>query len=470
VRNAFGVARVLGFIAFASFISLEVGSARGQLVVTNTVIPNGYHSQVTNYFCGAASMEMQLDTPVVLAANPGIVGALNTVPNATLVDGPTSAGAVPPAGAQASIYSDVHGGAFAAQSAFAGGFVYNDPLFGPGTDPKALAVGLSDIDNTGVYTTQGFNPGLVNGDLASRTLVDALTGTQVPATVSVESGAHWIDVHGVSVTTNVNTGNYAINGFIVRDPWTGYAISQANAGNFAPALAGGFGLGFNTYLRYGYDIIPGAAITQLPNGQLAPVRLGAWFNYFNPSSAGGGFPLFNTPKYIIETDPRGPTGPDTGDNGTENSLPAPPADLSQELNSSGADGDAISDLAGNSLLDSEPGLEGGSFDSGDEMLMSDASDPSGEGDWLVPYDGSGGINDVTGAVMIDADTGVIDEATWFDGTDGISSVPLSQIDSWFADQEDGLLPQDNITVPEPATLSILACTAPLLLARRRRAA
>jgi len=466
VKNALGVGSVVGSIGFTLVSGLWVQLASAQL--TNTIIANRYHSQVTSYFCGAASMEMQLDSPTVLAANPGLAATLNTAVNANLVDGPTSAGLIPPSGSQTSIYSYVHGGAFPTRSAYGGVSVYNNPAFGLGTDGDALQVGMNAIDTTGIYNTQGFAPTLTGGDLASRTLVDALNAAQpVPATVSVENGAHWIDVHGVSTSGNLATGNYVINGFIVRDPWTGYAISQYNAGNAGPALAGGFGLGFNTYLRYGYDIIPGAALTQLPNGATAAVRLGAWFNYFSPSSAAAASPLFNSRKYIIETDPRGPTGPDTGDGGTENSLPAPPTDLSSELNASQADGDAISDLAANTLLDSEPGLEGGSFDSSDEMLMSDSSDPSGEGDWLVPYDGSGGTDDVTGALMIDADTGVIDEATWFDSSDPVSSVTLNEMDMMFEDQENGLLPDDNL--PEPAALAILAPGLVLLAMRRRGA-
>jgi hypothetical protein len=87
----------------------------------------------------------------------------------------------------------------------------------------------------------------------------------------------------------------------------------------------------------------------------------------------------------------------------------------------------------------------------------------------VPYDGSGGINDVTGAIMIDADTGVIDEATWIDPMqDGVSSMSLPDLDAMFQDQAAGTAdPADN-SVPEPTLLSLLMIGGSGLLGRRRR--
>jgi hypothetical protein len=70
--------------------------------------------------------------------------------------------------------------------------------------------------------------------------------------------------------------------------------------------------------------------------------------------------------------------------------------------------------------------------------------------------------------MIDADTGVIDEATWLDpATDGMSSIPLSDLDQMFTDQSDGIYPNDN-EVPEPTTLSLLLLGGARLLTRRER--
>ncbi len=85
--------------------------------------------------------------------------------------------------------------------------------------------------------------------------------------------------------------------------------------------------------------------------------------------------------------------------------------------------------------------------------MTMPGDLGGEGDWLVPYDGAGGINDVTGAVLIDGDTGVIDMATWIGPDDGIDHLTLAQLDEMFHDISTGLTPQDN-PVPEPTTLAI----------------
>src|SRR5438552_970471 len=43
----------------------------------NTVINGGYHSQVTDYFCAAASMEMELDVPAVKNTNGFVVNLIN---------------------------------------------------------------------------------------------------------------------------------------------------------------------------------------------------------------------------------------------------------------------------------------------------------------------------------------------------------------------------------------------------------
>jgi hypothetical protein len=102
------------------------------------------------------------------------------------------------------------------------------------------------------------------------------------------------------------------------------------------------------------------------------------------------------------------------------------------------------------------------------MFMPMQGDQSGEGDWLVPYEGSGGINDVTGAIMIDADTGVIDEATWLDPTDNNGNpLTLPQLDLMFTDEASGLEPADN-SVPEPVSMSLLIVTGAGLLGRRRK--
>jgi hypothetical protein len=103
------------------------------------------------------------------------------------------------------------------------------------------------------------------------------------------------------------------------------------------------------------------------------------------------------------------------------------------------------------------------------MLLQDPNDPSAQGDWLVPYDGGGGVNDVTGAILIDEDTGVIDQATWFDANDPVTSMSLSQIDQMYEDQVADIVEDDN-NLPEPASATLLLVSCGGLLMRRRRAA
>lgn len=75
-------------------------------------------------------------------------------------------------------------------------------------------------------------------------------------------------------------------------------------------------------------------------------------------------------------------------------------------------------------------------------------------DWLVPYDGAGGVNDITGALLIDANTGVIDQATYLDATDPVTSLTLAQLDQMYLDEQNGNDPRDDSApkdVPEPAS-------------------
>lgn len=481
----------LSALAIAAAAVGFASSAHGQIV--NLVIPDGYHSQVTDYFCGAASMEMELDTPAVLNNNIPITNLIaqgdgNTVPDgaappAVQLANVGGVGVLTSAAAQTFIYNVVHSN----QNTF-NNLSYSNPFWpaGKGTDTNGLQAGLNILDNPTVNNNGGQFPGVgshayasynllptfAGGDLASRTIASALTQYNVPAVVGVESGAHYISVYGVSTNgvAAAPNANYSINGFLVHDPWTGYAVSQFNQGNAAPAAAGGFGLGFNTYLRYGYDIVPGGVPVQLPNGNIVPIRPAPWFQIFNPSGNQGAPAAFTGTGYKFEVEPQGPELPDTGDNGLFNSLPAAPTELSQELNASGADSMALTDLAANPTLQNEPGLIGGSFDTADESLMTLTGDVAGQGDWLIPYDGAGGINDVTGAVLIDAATGVLDAATWMDPSDPIQSMTLAEIDQLTADNLSGLFPNDNNSndVPEPASIALLVPAAAMLLRRTRR--
>ncbi len=312
-----------------------------------TIKDGGYHAQVTDYFCAAASMQMELDVPAVRNNNTVVDQLLNTLDSPTLPHG--AAAPVPTivqqggvgvvtSNPQAFIYGLVHG-----QNTVNGQSYFN-PFVPPGvgTDSPGVAAGLNLLDNAAVngatgpafgthaYASYNLAPTITGGVLASRTIANALADTGVPAQITVGHGAHAIVAYGVATTATPGAGHaYNINGFYIHDPWTGYAVSQANQGNFNPANAGGFGLGFNTYLRYGYDVIPGYAPTQLPDGSIAAIRAGAWFNNFNPA---GGQPGTGPqlPGYKFEVEPIGPELPDDGSNGF--GLPTPPPLLNSALN------------------------------------------------------------------------------------------------------------------------------------------
>ncbi len=137
---------------------------------------------------------------------------------------------------------------------------------------------------------------------------------------------------------------------------------------------------------------------------------------------------------------------------------------------------AGSDLSMNRAIATDLAMMGsGSLDSnpGDEMLLQLGGTAAslGDGDWLVPYDGSGGTNDVQGAVLINQDTGVIDEATWLAPGDLPPGVgySLAQLDTMM--QEEGTSPNDN-PAPEPGTMALLIAgglaAAAACAVRRRR--
>jgi hypothetical protein len=469
---------VVGAVASVAFVS----ATRGDPV--NTIWNGGYHAQVTDYFCAAASMEMELD---VAAVKPGNV-AVQSIVGAG--DGaPVAHGAAPPAvtivnqggiglvtaGGQSYIYGLVHG-----QNTF-NGQTYFNPFSPPGvgTGNTAVAAGLNLIDNPNVNGTTGPAVGnhvyaaynLTNQALASRTIANALKSVQIPAVAAINRGTHAISVYGVQTDVNpVMNANYKINGFFVHDPWTGYAFARKRAGDNLPVNLGGYGLGCNTYLRNGYDNVPGMKPIDLPDGTQKQVRLGAWLNYFNsaPPQAGEG-PVMSTFGHKFEVEPIGPELPDDGNGGQFFSLPDPPAELAAEDNALQARSDAMNDLAANAILGSEPGFVGGGFDAttSDEMLLQTPDDITGQGDWVVPYDGPGGVNDIT-AVVIDAHTGVIDMATWIDPSDPNQvHMTLGELDSMLTDDiQTGLLPNDN-PLPEPGAALVAVIGVANLLRRRR---
>jgi hypothetical protein len=314
---------------------------------------------------------------------------------------------------------------------------------------------------------------------ATRTIVNCIADYQVPAQIVVGFGAHSMIANGAITVGQPGAnmgpaggnGNYTLYYVQVSDPWTGYALAQ-------PASAGGtIGWGENTWLRYGYDVLGnGQGIQWIrPDGTtINNARPGIWFNCFTPSvpQASNGF---NQTSYKFTVEPQGPESLDTGDPAIDGSLPAPPPLISPVTSAAGALAYAGSDLSASSQLTTDFNLLGsGSFDSNpaDEMLLQ-LPGGQGDGDWLVPYDGSGGTNDIQGAMLIDQDTGVIDEATWLTPQDNLPGYSLSQLDAMMQAEANGIGPNDNpVALPEPGTLALLACGGLIAsagaVARRRR--
>jgi hypothetical protein len=431
-----------------------------------------YHAQVTPYFCAAASMEMELDCDAVRA------GGLNPFVNNMLNAGdgnPVPLGAAPPAvmivggqvtaSAQTYIYNLVHG-----LNSY-NGFTYLNPFWPPGsgTETWAQQYGLNLLDSPfaggpGLHNYASYNlvSTLAGGDSASRTIANALMDYQIPAIIGIKSGAHAISVYGVRTDVRpaspVRNKPYKILGFWIHDPWDGWVNANpfvTNPRTGQPVLDRNGnkipypkGLDENRYLRYGYDLDPNGILTVLPSGAIARVRLGPWFTYFNPSPGQPGTPpVFQIPGYKFEVEPVGPEQPDTENGGALDSFPTPPSELTNELTSAQADADASSDIAADTFLSTQPGFENGSFDSANEMFMQFPTDSSGDGDWLVPYEGPGGTNDVTGFVLIDAATGVIDEAVWMNPGDTVPSMTLAEVEALVQDEASGNLPIDDTGAP-----------------------
>jgi hypothetical protein len=426
----------------ATGFALAAGFEFGSVFAAQVFINNGYHYQQTSFFCGEGAMEMQLDSPAVLGegglASVGINNAnmLNGNGFTTANENGLATTVLPgDYGLQSQLYGTapsilsrtVWDGA--ANLAFANH---------AGTPPVPMAGVMNGVDappnGDHNYAAYGFSPSILGANSASRTLALALNLYGVPASAVVLHGAHWIDVNGVRTTgaIGLNTA-YKINGFFVKDPWTGFAVMNPGQSS------GVYGLGFNTYLRYGKP----------------------WFNFFNPAPNTGN-------RYVLELEPQS-FGPVPIDPGAMDSLPSEPPPLSVALDASAALTQAGTDLAADSTLSTEPGLTSGTFD----KTLADLLEVTigGEQDWLVPFDGNGGKDDVTGALLVDAQTGVIDQASWIDPSqDPVSSITLSQLQTMFLDEQNGILPQDDpiaSAVPEGGSLASFVLALMAILAIRR---
>ena len=442
--------RVSGFALLAGSIAATGFSVQLPSALANNIYDtdNTYHWQQTNFYCGPSSMEMMLDCPQV-RNNP-----VNPVPaQVTNLFNLVGDGAI-----QDSIYNNVHP-------------LNYTPLFGPGTDPVGYSLGVNSYDGVGQnynrgsghnYAWYGFVPNYYGATLASKTIANAIADFNIPATASVNYGGHWIDVSGVDTTAAAGAGKrYNINGFFVKDPWTGYVRNQINLGNYTVNNKGQaidntthkavpWGLGEDTFLRYGYDKVSTGPRITLPNGQQQNVRLGGWFRYFTP---GGYAPVPYGGQYIAVVDPLAPELPDDGSQG--DALPDPPTELSSQLNALNAQADAIGDIAGDSALNGDFPIGGNNaFDSADAELLTFGDDTNGQGDWMIPYDdGPDAANNVRGFVLVDAYTGLIDQATFLDPSE--PDMTLAEIQEQASDLEnvDPQLVFDDV-LPEPVSAEL----------------
>jgi hypothetical protein len=281
--------RLRFFIATSS--ALTATAAISGTAKADAFINNGYHFQQTPFYCGPGSMDMMLDSPEVINNNANVANALT---NAAVLN----AGGLVPVLENGTIVNVLPGDLKVQNQLYSsewGAFANLAFATGTGSPPSLVAAVMNAADGTvHNYANWNFAPNLVAGDLASRTVAATLQNFKVPATVAVDHGAHWIDVNGVSTNGAIaRNGNYSINGFFVRDPWTGLALTNA-----AQAARGGLGLGVQTYLRYGLD--------NLGNGNF---RLAPWFQYFNPTGPRGAPPF----SYSIVVEPLGPELPDSID-------------------------------------------------------------------------------------------------------------------------------------------------------------
>jgi hypothetical protein len=162
-------------------------------------------------------------------------------------------------------------------------------------------------------------------------------------------------------------------------------------------------------------------------------------------------------KFVVE-----PLGPELPDDGSNFSDPLPALALPTDLNSTDAYLLAQSLLSTDPDLSSKYGLSSGGFDSSGMSLI----DPSGENDWFIPYLRSGSY---TGAFLLSAHYGILEEATWDEAGD--LSSDLSDLLGQYQGIESGYYPNDNPvdgSVPEASCLTLAAIGTVLFGLKRRR--
>ena len=196
--------------------------------------------------------------------------------------------------------------------------------------------------------------------------------------------------------------------------------------------------------------IQGAANGIVGHGENSYFTIGGqWSRIFAPQSFFG-HPL--QPYQIVIAQPA--STPATSSTqaaiaGETTAMPLPAAALTLPITTAAdAVAAANADLVANTGLSSEPGLSGGSFDPANVTDVVLPGQAAGDSDWVVNYDASGGTNDITGTLFIDATSGTIEQATWFNPGDPTTSITLAQSTVMVTDEVDNLYPPDNI--PNPA--------------------
>ncbi len=257
-------------------------------------------------------------------------------------------------------------------------------------------------------------------DAANRKLAYNLNTYQVPAGALVNGGEHWINVRGFdSNVAPTVAGAYDINGFFIRDPWTGFA-------------GVGTGIGKNRYLA---------------NND------GGWHQFFVPSKAEWVGTWDN--KFVVVADPL-----ETGDMDT---VPDP-SPSGPQMTSIQAAARAAIELSQIGELANESSFSGGAFcDSAGcgASLMTWYNQSSGQSDWVLPYYRFGSLS---GAMILDSYTGDIHQALWAELGDNPS---LESFMNEITLEYSGTFPRGQANVPEPGSVILVLWGLAIMMIGRR---